>query len=196
MTHRRFPGPDSADETIHLLDRARAGDREALEELFARHIPLLKRWASGRLPSWARDVADTSDLVQETVFETFKRIDMFEPRGDGALQAYLRQALMNRLRNQLRRVAGRPLATELETAIRDEGASPLDLAVQGQTLDRYEAALARLKPEERDAIVARIEFGLSYAEVAETLDKPSPDAARMAVVRAVERPAEEMNRKI
>jgi RNA polymerase sigma-70 factor (ECF subfamily) len=76
-----------ADETQRLLSRARSGDREALDVLFARHIPTLRRWASGRLPRWARDIADTQDLVQETVLQVFKRVEAFEPRGEGALQA-------------------------------------------------------------------------------------------------------------
>jgi hypothetical protein len=52
--------------TFHLIERARAGDQEALERLFARHLKPLQRWARGRLPKWARDLADTDDLVQET----------------------------------------------------------------------------------------------------------------------------------
>src|SRR5688572_3175351 len=78
-----------ADATYSLLQRAKAGDHEALEILFARHLPALRRWASGRLPRWARDVADTQDLVQDTALQVFKRIETFEPRGDGALHAYL-----------------------------------------------------------------------------------------------------------
>ena len=70
--------------------------------------------------------------------------------------------------------------------------TPLEAAIGQQTLERYEAALGRLKPEERDAIVTRVEFGLSFAEVAEVLGKPSADAARMAVVRALMRLTEEM----
>lgn len=84
-----LPAPDenlAADTTFHLLQRARGGDRAALNAMFARHIPKLRRWASGRLPRWARDLADTHDLVQDTVLQTFKRImDAFEPRGEGAL---------------------------------------------------------------------------------------------------------------
>jgi RNA polymerase sigma-70 factor (ECF subfamily) len=184
----------AADDTVDLLARARTGDRAALETLFARQIPLLRRWASGRLPQWARDISDTSDLIQESVFETFKRIESFEPRGAGALQAYLRQALINRLRNQLRRVGSRPQHAELESAIPDAAASPLEAAIGQQTLDRYEAALARLRPDERDAIVSRVEFGMTYPEIATALDKPSADAARMAVVRALERLTESMAR--
>ncbi len=192
MSREPAPCVGDDDETVELLRRARGGDREALDLLFARQIPLLRRWASGRLPQWARDIADTSDLIQETVFETFKRIDSFEPRGEGALQAYLRQALVNRLRNQLRRVGSRPQRMELESSMADEATSPLEAAIGRQTLDRYEAALGKLKPEERDAIVSRIEFGMTYAEVAAALDKPSADAARMAVIRAIDRLTQEM----
>jgi RNA polymerase sigma-70 factor, ECF subfamily len=185
----RDPAPPvrDEDETVALLARARDGDRAALDLLFERQIPVLRRWASGRLPRWARDIADTSDLIQETVFETFKRIESFEPRGEGALQAYLRQALVNRLRNQLRRVGGRPHHAELASSIADDAASPLETAIGRETLDRYEAALAKLKPEERDAIVSRIEFGMTYAEIATALEKSSVDAARMAVIRALDR---------
>ena len=70
--------------------------------------------------------------------------------------------------------------------------SPLEAAIGSQTLDRYEAALARLTEDEREAVVTRVEFGLSYAEVADALGKPSADAARMAVVRALVKLAREM----
>ena len=92
-----------AESTFSLIERARAGDEEALERLFAKHLKPLQRWASGRLPKWARDLADTDDLVQDTLLRTFKKIDSFEPRRVGALQAYLRSAVLNRLRDELRR---------------------------------------------------------------------------------------------
>jgi RNA polymerase sigma-70 factor, ECF subfamily len=180
------------DETIELLARARGGDREALEAIFDRQIPLLKRWASGRLPRWARDIADTSDLVQESVLETFKRLDSFEPRGAGALQAYLRQALVNRLRNQLRRIVSRPAQTALESQLSDDGPSPLEAAIGRERLERYQTALDALPPEDRDVIISRIEFGMSHQEVADALGKPSADAARKAVMRALERLMREM----
>ena len=183
----------AADATVHLLERARRGDSAALEDLFARHLPLLQRWASGRLPRWARDIVDTSDIVQETMLETFKRVDSFEPRGEGALQAYLRQAFINRLRNQLRKAIKRPAAEELDSAVPNDATSPLEAAIGREMLEHYEAALQRLSPDERDAVVMRIELGFSFAEVAAALGKPSPDAARMMVVRAVVKLAKEMD---
>ena len=111
---------EEEDATVRLLERARAGDQAALDELFERHFKVLERWATGRLPRWARGNVDTSDLLQETMLETFKRLDGFEPRGRGALQAYLRQAFINRLRNQLRRAMGRPVPEELDSRIPDD----------------------------------------------------------------------------
>ena len=77
------PRPES---TAQLLERARAGDRSALDALFARYHPALQRWAAGRLPAWARDLTDTQDLVQDVLLQTFKRLGDFDPRGEGALQ--------------------------------------------------------------------------------------------------------------
>ena len=180
------------DSTFHLIERARAGDQEALERLFARHVKPLQRWARGRLPKWARDLADTDDLVQETLVQTFKRIEAFEPRRVGALQAYLRQALLNRIRNELRRKGRQPHGTDLDDIEVESLESPLEQAIGREAVERYEVALNRLTSEEREAIIARVEMGYSYEELAAALGKPTPDAARKAARRALVRLAEEM----
>ena len=186
------PAPDDAEATVRLLERARAGDREALERLFTRYGPELRRFAHGRLPAWARDITDTLDLVQETLLQVFKHIDRFDHRGEGALRAYMRQALMNRIRNELRRSNRRPAAAPLVPGTPDEAPSPLEEAIRQQLEDRYDAALGRLKPDERELVVSRVELGLSYAEIAEATNRPTANAARMAVVRALLRLTEEM----
>lgn len=187
---------DSAplDATLELVQRAKAGDAEALNQLFSRFLPPLRRWANGRLPRWARNLIDTDDLVQDTMLRTLGRIDAFEPRHEGALQAYLRRAVINRIRDEIRRGARAPAARELPEEPTDPAASPLDEAIGREAVDRYEAALERLRPEEHEAIVARIEMDCSYEEVARALGKPSADAARMTVSRALLRLAVEMNR--
>jgi RNA polymerase sigma factor (sigma-70 family) len=183
-----------AESTFHLIQRARAGDQQALERLFALHLKPLQRWARGRLPKWARDLADTDDLVQDTLLQTFKRIEEFEPRRVGALQAYLRQAVLNRIRNELRRNGRQPHATDLDGIEVESVESPLEEAIGREAVERYEAALHRLSAEEREAIIARVEMGYSYEELAEALGKPTPDAARKAARRALVRLAEEMKR--
>jgi RNA polymerase sigma factor (sigma-70 family) len=185
-----------SESTFHLIERARAGDQEALERLFARHLRPLQRWARGRLPKWARDLADTDDLVQDTLVQTFKRIEDFEPRRVGALQAYLRQAVINRIRNELRRKGRQPQVTDLDGIQVESVESPLEQAIGREAVERYEEALQRLKAEEREAIIARVEMGYSFEELAEALGKPTPDAARKAVHRALVRLAEEMERAV
>jgi RNA polymerase sigma factor (sigma-70 family) len=180
------------DSTLTLLTRAKAGDGEALDDLFARYLPGLRKWASGRLPRWARDVADTPDVVQEALLETFKRIEGFEHRGEGALRAYLRQAVMNRIRDELRRAGRHPKRAEFDETMPDRGLSPLEAAVGVEAVERYEAALQRLSEGDRELVIARVEMGMTYAELAAATGKPSPNAARMAVGRALLRLAEDL----
>jgi RNA polymerase sigma factor (sigma-70 family) len=194
----RFPSETSRsaapESTFHLIERARAGDQQALERLFARHLKPLQRWARGRLPKWARDLADTDDLVQDTLVQTFKRIEHFEPRHVGALQAYLRQAVLNRIRNELRRKGRQPHATDLDGIEVESAESPLEQAIGREAVEHYEVALQRLTAEEREAIIAKVELGYSHEELAEVLGKPTPDAARKTAHRALVRLAEEMKR--
>jgi len=188
-----MPRPDhSWDSTLSLLTRARAGDNEALEELFARYVPLLRRWAAGRLPRRLRDLTDTPDLVQDTMLQVFRNIEAFEHRGEGAFQAYLRQAVMNRIRNEIRNAGRRPERIQLDDGAPDDGLSALEAAIGSEAVERYEAALQRLNEQERDLVVARVELGLTYSEVAEATGKPSADAARMAVTRAIAHLIQEM----
>ena len=196
MPERR-PSPVSrldADSTSTLLERARAGDAAAVDQLFATCVPILRRWARGRLPAWARDLADTEDVVQEAVLQTFKHIETFDARGEGALQAYLRQAVMNRIRDHIRRVGRRPVATELDSQHEDDSPSPLEHAVGREAVERYEQALARLTDVDRELIVASVELGYSFEELAAATGRASSDAARKAARRALVKLAEEMER--
>jgi DNA-directed RNA polymerase specialized sigma24 family protein len=82
---------------------------------------------------------------------------------------------------RLRRWArGRLRHPSLESSI-------LEQTVGGELLDRYETALLRLSPEDRDAIIARVELGLSWSEVASELGKNSDESAQMAVKQALVR---------
>ena len=177
-----------------LLERVRAGDTAALNRLMDRYLPRLSRWASGRLPRWARDLSDTDDLVQDTLIRSVANLGHFEARGEGALQAYLRGAVMNRIRDEIRRKRRTPALGPLDSTIASDGKSPLETAIGSEALAKYDRALERLDAETREAVIARIEMGCSYAEIAEAMGKSSPDAARMTVSRALVRLAEEMRR--
>lgn len=181
----------TASTTRDLLTRVREGDRQALDTLFARLVPPLQRWARGRLPLWARSGADTADLVQEAVVSTFRRIDGFEPRHKHALRAYLQQAIRNRIRDAIRRNS-RHVSVNIEDLDLAGTSTPLEDAIGEESALRYREALQHLDPDEHELIVGRIELGYSYEQLALASGRPSPDAARMAVKRALLRLAQKI----
>ena len=184
---------DPLESTLELLARVRGGDRDALDQLFSRCLPPLSRWARGRLPAAARGALDTQDLVQDTILNSLRRLDQFESRHEGALQAYLRQAVLNRIRDEARRFGRRPAAAELTESQPADSASPLDIAIGREGVARYEAALQRLRPADREAIIGRMELQHDYQELAVILGKPSANAARVAVTRALARLMEQLD---
>ena len=177
----------SDEPTIELVVRAKGGDREAVEALLQRSIPSLKRFAHGRLPAAARSTLDTGDLVQETVLHVLRRLDTFEPRHVGAMQAYLRQSVINRIRDEVRRIGRHPAPTELPDDLAAEIPSPLEEAVRAEAYDRYRTVLMQLSPRDREMVVARIEAQWSLGDIAQRFNMRTVDGARMAVTRALRR---------
>ena len=177
----------SDEPTIELVIRAQQGDRGAVEALLQRCLPSLKRWAHGRLPAIARGSLDTEDLVQESAMHVLRRLDVFEPRHVGAMQAYLRQSVINRIRDEVRKVTRHPTPVELPMDLVSDHTSPLEIAVQSEAYQQYREALGGLGSRDRELVVARIEAQWSVAEIAKRFEMPTSDAARMAVGRAIKR---------
>jgi RNA polymerase sigma factor (sigma-70 family) len=176
------PNPSA---TAVLIARARVGDVDAREALFQRFLPVLRRWAHRRLPLHARDLNETSDLVQITLLRALNRIERFEARGEGAFLAYLRQILLNVVREEIRRSSRRGPHEELQETLASPYASVVERAIGAEQMERYQQALSTLSEEQQQAVILRLEFGYTYEQIAEALDKPSSDAARMTVVRAL-----------
>lgn len=181
-----------AESSYALVVRARDGDTQALERLCSRYLPRLQRWAHGRLPKGARGALDTNDLVQDTLMHVVRRLDTFEPRHDGAFQGYVRKTLFNRICDLARWHERRGPIELLATSHPGADPSPLEEAIGQEALERYEAAMERLRPDDRQAIVAKVEMALPYVEITALLGKPSVAAAQMAVSRALVRLAKEM----
>ncbi len=173
--------------TIELVSRARNGDMTAMEALLQRCLPPLKRWAHGRLPAAARGRLDTGDLVQEAALHVLGNLGTFEPRHVGAMQAYLRQSVINRICDEVRRICRQPPPLELPEDHPSDRTSPEEDAIRAEEYDHYREAVRRLTPKDRALIVARIEMQWSLAEIAHRYGMPTVDAARMAVNRAVKR---------
>jgi len=188
----RTPAPGSAGSdsqsgvtSAQLIARARQGDARAISVLMHRYGVALRRWARGRLPRWARELNDTSDIVQDALLQTIRRLDRFEDRGHGALTAYLRQAVLNRVRNEMRRVSRRPPREEDDVDVASTAPSPFEAAMTAEQEQRYKRALTELSDEERLLIVGRLECGYNYVQLARLCGRATPDAARVAVRRAL-----------
>jgi RNA polymerase sigma factor (sigma-70 family) len=187
-----LPPPSELESTAALLDLVRQGDRAARERLASRYLQVMKRFAHGRLPSRARDLVDTDDLVQISVVRALNHVDGFESRREGAFLAYLRRTLLNQIQDQIRRAGRQPGGTEVVEDLAWQGRSPVEDAIGRETLERYEAGLSRLPEEQREAVVLRLEMGFTYRQIADALGSDSPNAVRMMVTRALVRIGEQM----
>jgi RNA polymerase sigma-70 factor (ECF subfamily) len=185
------PG-EALDATRELLHRAKEGDREALEQLMSRYLPRLRRWASGRLPMYARSLLDTADLVQDTLLRVIEGLDRIEVRGPGGFQAYVRSAVLNRIKDEVRWAGRRPGPDGVPETLPDRLPTPLENVIGAELLDRYEAGMARLDERNRQLLHLRIELDFDYDEIAAMTGRESRNTARMAVQRALSRLADEM----
>lgn len=171
--------------TVALIRRIRGGDFGAREILLRRYLPVLRRWAHGRLPATARDMQDTDDLVQVTLIRALNHIEDFEAHRSGSFLAYLRQILLNQVRDEIRRQQRRPQGAQLDDELPDLDTPTLvETMVGHERLHAYERALAELPKRQQELIVMRLEFGLSYPEIAAEVDGTS-DAVRVMISRAI-----------
>ncbi len=178
--------------TAMLLGLIQQGDVQARDELFRRCLPLLRRFAHGRLPHFRRDLSETDDLVQVTLLRALNRLDSFESEGRGAFFGYLRTIMMNAVRDEIRKHGRKPQSTDSWDKGIQTGDSVVEQAVGLETLEAYEAALSTIRQESREAIILHVEFDMSYAEVALELELSSSDAARMRIKRGLKELATQM----
>ena len=199
-----FPAPGSREtkrlpdagapleSTFELVEQARRGNQDAWEVLVARYRGPLKRFAQARLANQGHGFVDTDDVVQEVTINVFRRLHRIELRFPGALLAYLRRSVANRVADEHRRTMRQGLVASLPEDLPDPQQSPLDLTMDNEKLRLYRTALMTLGADDRLAIVMRLERGASYEDIAARLGKPTPNAARVAVARAMYKLAKRM----
>lgn len=184
----------SDEPTVELVVRAKAGDGNALAAILERSLPPVRRWAHGKLPSYARGDADTEDLVQQAVANAIARLDQFHPQHVGAMQSYLRRSIINAIRDRIRRLVHRPVPEDLPDDLSSATLSPLEQAIVNESYERYRAALLTLKQLDRELVVARLEAQWTLSELSERFGYRSDDAARMAAGRAMQRLKDALDR--
>jgi len=201
-TQGDFDLPDGFqdDATAKLVARAKAGDSEALNELFARYHQLLLAAARKGIGPKLRLKEEPDDLAQTTFREATRDIVNYEYRGESSLIRWLMQILQNKIRDKAefysagKRDQGRERALEsAPSSAGDEGmsydppAKDLSVTMQVQRVENYEhlkKALEELSPEHRQAITLVVFQGLSLREAGEKLGGRTEDAVRMLLRRA------------
>jgi RNA polymerase sigma-70 factor (ECF subfamily) len=170
--------PDSP-ETQGLLQQARTGDRQAFEELFARHEAYLHRLVELRLDVRLRSRVDPSDVVQEAYLEAVSRLRGYLERPVLPFRLWLRQIACDRVLKARRHHLGaarRAISREVPLPEKSSVVLARQLAAvapaAGQALDHHELArrlhlaVAQLPAADREVVMMRHFEGLSNREVA------------------------------
>jgi RNA polymerase sigma-70 factor, ECF subfamily len=180
----------SSTGTGELIGRFQAGDNQALERLWIRYLPRLRRWAHGRLPPIGHNASDTDDLVQDTFVRSLAHLRTLKPRGPQSLISYFKTIILNQIRDYVRQSVRRPVRPLGDTDAEEHAGmdpSPLQQLLGQELLERYQTALLSLSDSDQDIVLAAVELRLSDTEIAELFEKPSISAARMARGRALAR---------
>ena len=167
----------------------RAGDVSAFEALFERWARPLLRY----LERMVRDRGAAEELVQEAFLRVYRARERYEP--DARFSTWLYRIATNLALNELRRPRRRDPHESLDRpdarALRAESPASDDLAHARQRAQRLEAALAELPERQRAALWLSAVEGLSYAEVADSLEV-SESAVKALVHRARSRLADRL----
>lgn len=172
--------------TVRLLDRAREGDRDALDALFARHRGRLGAMIAARLPAAARFHLVAEDLVQEVHLEAARRLADFEDRGPSSFYRWLTGIARNKIREAVRagmadkRARAVPMEHDLPSGATTAGTA----AVRTERAARLAAAIDGLSGDQGEAVRLRYLEGMSIAETAERMER-SPAAVKMLVSRGL-----------
>jgi len=182
-------------DTQEFVVRRSGTDHTRLEAMVVECLPSVRKWAHGRLPAAVRGSFDTCDLVQEVARRTLSKRGAFDVRHPFAVEGYMRRALLNLVCDHLRRMRRRPAEAELPSESKLPSApsrTPFDSVLESEVEAQYRAALGRLRPKDRDLIVARIEHVKSAAEITRQFGFTSIGATYVAVSRALARLARDV----
>jgi len=194
------PVEHSIEQTIDLVNRAHAGDREALNELVTRYYERVRRIVRLRLGAALRARMGSDDILQEVFLEAVRNFDRFEMREEGSLINYLACIAEHRIRDAADRnsAAKRDASREVPLTVQ-EGSQDLDRDLTGgglppaegaslsEQVALLEAAIDKLSAPDRELILLHDYAKASWPMVAEQTGRASPDAARMAHAEAVRR---------
>ena len=203
MVERPANDADELTRTAELVARSQSGDTAAFAELMERFGPRLSAFLHSRLPPVRRALNDTDDALQEIRLKVWQALPKFESRGIGSFWWFLRQVARNRVTDEWRKAARQDAMAPAIGAVGadstgrppepiDPAATPQGAAISAEEQELFEEALASVPDPARRAVVLRLELHLDYGDIARDVGYPSPDAARVAIRRALVKVAQEI----
>ena len=185
---------DDFAQTTMLVRSAQGGDRQALDSLFARYLPRVRRIVAARMGRSLREMTAEDDIVQESLLDAFRAITAHGLTSEGAFRHWLARCVENNVRDGRRRadVVGRVRllepregATDGPVAMAAAGPTPSEHAAAHELDPRLERALLALRDEHREVVVLRLLCEMSFAEIATTMGHPNEATARSWFARAM-----------
>lgn len=181
-----------------LLERARAGDDAARNELFAMCRSYVAISAKAEMASWLKAKVDASDLIQQTLLEAHRGLDRFRGQTEAEWLGWLRQILAHNAADYVRQFHGVekrraarevPLQTgdddsQAELQLADAGDSPSQIVQRKEMQLQMADAIAQLSDEYQQVIILRNMQRLPFDEIAEQMGRSRP-ATQMLWSRAV-----------
>lgn len=177
-----------------LIAQAQEGQKGALDALFRRFRPGLRKQAQARLGPALRQRVDASDIVQQTLLQAHRGLPEFQGHTIEELGAWLQSILLRNIgaavrQNALaqRRAVGRERSLEdrdgAGATVGERLVSPLTSPTgrlqRGQTAAQLLLALSHLPPDQREAVRLRHVEGRSLEEIASQLGKTRAAAASL-----------------
>jgi len=176
------------ERTRELHGRAREGDADALDLLFAGSADRVLLYVGARLGGRLRAKAEPMDVLQETWLEAHRSFDDFVYRGKGAFTAWLCRIAEHRIRALAdhhgaakRTPPGEPLpVSRVLDRVRAAGTGPATAASRQEQRRRLAAALDGLPEEEREVLLQRHFLDRTWDEIADALGRPATTVRRQA----------------
>lgn len=191
-------GESSVQTTIRLLREARAGGRGALEDLFSRYLPRVRRIVALRLGYPMRDFAEFEDIVQDSLLRAFDKLDQFQEMSDGTFHNWMATCVATALNLHFRRLrAGKRGGGRLRvlgdigsdslarSILRSPAPGPSTVAHVRELEEALEGILLTMKSHQREVIVLRHLCGMSSTEIADAMGFDQPATARKVLSRAM-----------
>ena len=187
-------------QTTCLVRSAKAGDRQALEDLFARYLPRVRQIVALRLGERQRRFIEAEDIVQEAFLKALQGLERFEHRSEGSFRNWLARCVECEIVDSVRRLKARKrgggkvrlfgdFCTEslFSSVFAGREPTPSKVAEAREAEERIEEAILELPEHYREVIILRQLCEMSYAEVASLMGFVQEETARKACSRAIQK---------